>query len=306
MIWLVTALAAPPAGAWDLALPDTVQVNGATARLTDLAGGPVPPAAADMVVHAGGRPGTSVTISRQTLLRHLVARGLAGGVRFRGAEDCVLVFAGGQVAGGELAEAVRAVLQALVPASHPGAPDSWFELELPDSELAADEGWTVRCLRTEPLAPGRNPVRCELADAGRRTAFSVTAILHRYGEVAEARVAVGRNQTLLAEHFRWDWRDLAGVRGRPVVGREALGGTSAARSLAPGDMLLLQDLKATPVVRRGDPVELWLMRGGLAVRVTATARQEGCVGQVIPVRNSLSGQLVNARVAAPGVVEWRN
>jgi flagella basal body P-ring formation protein FlgA len=164
----------------------------------------------------------------------------------------------------------------------------------------------VRRLRAAPLAPGRNPVRCELVSGSGTFPFSVTAVLHAYGEVATARAPVRRGEVLLPDRFAWEWRDLAGVRGTAVVGREALAGASAGRSLAAGDLLLTGDLVATPVVRSGDRVELRVVRGGVAVRTMATARQAGCLGQTIPVRNELTRQLVNARIAGPGVVEWRN
>jgi len=299
-------LVTTPAVAWNLDLPDTAIVAGATARLSDLAIGPLPEAAADMTVESGGRPGTYRTVSRQAILRRLVTAGLARGVHMRGADRCVVIFAGAEVHAGELSEAARAAIRRLVPAPLSGAPDTWFELEMPRRELAAADGWTVRCLRNEPLEPGRNAVRCELVDDLQATSFSVTAVLHSYGELATARMAVPRNQPLLTEHFSWQWQDLAGVRGDPIVGRQALPGASAVRNLTAGDVLMERDLKATPVVRSGDLVELWLVRGGTAVRVQARARQGGCLGQIIPVRNELTGQLVNARVAAPGVVEWRN
>ena len=39
--------------------------------------------------------------------------------------------------------------------------------------------------------------------------------------------------------------------------------------------------------------------------VRALARQAGCLGQIIPVRNEMNGRLVNARVLGSGSVEWR-
>ena len=48
-----------------------------------------------------------------------------------------------------------------------------------------------------------------------------------------------------------------------------------------------------------------MIRGSVAVTLRCVARQPGTLGQTIPVRNELNGQLVNARVAGPGLVEWR-
>ncbi|MBE0565209.1 MAG: hypothetical protein IH621_04565, partial [Krumholzibacteria bacterium] len=66
-----SVLLAAPAVGWDLVLPDTVFVAGTVATVADLAAGPVPAAAATVVVQAGGVPGTSLTVSRRGVLRHL-------------------------------------------------------------------------------------------------------------------------------------------------------------------------------------------------------------------------------------------
>ena len=73
-----------------------------------------------------------------------------------------------------------------------------------------------------------------------------------------------------------------------------------------GDQLRAGDLKPIPAIRAGDMVDLEIQRGGLTVTVRGLARQAGCLGQTIPVRNELNGRLVNARVKGPGLVEWRN
>ena len=82
-------------------------------------------------------------------------------------------------------------------------------------------------------------------------------------------------------------------------------GASPTRNLKAGDYLRQSDLKETPIILAGDSVELRVNRGQVVVSVRALARQNGCLGQTIPVRNELTGRLVNARVAGPGLVEWR-
>ncbi|MFN2371920.1 MAG: flagellar basal body P-ring formation chaperone FlgA [Candidatus Krumholzibacteriia bacterium] len=299
-------LGSAPAGAWDLVLPDTVTVAGTTATVADLARGPVPAAVAPVVVHAGGVPGTCVTVSDRGVLRRLVSAGVAGGVRMRGAGECVVVFAGRLVGTDELHEAARRAVQPLVPAARPGAPDSWFELELPARQLpAAAAGWQLEVRRTQPLEPGRNTVRFELVAGQRREAFPGAVVLHAYAEVPTARLAVPREAPLAEDQFTWTWQDLAELPTGAVSGRESLAGAAVARTLAAGDALRSSDLREIPLVRAGDPVDLRVVRGGVAVTVRCTARQPGCLGQTIPVRNELNGRLVNARVAGPGLVEWR-
>ena len=305
-VLLAAALAAAPAAAWNLTLPDTVLVTGTTATVADLAVGPVPATVAGVVVQAGGVPGTAVTVSRRAVLRHLVSAGVAGGVRLLGADQCVVVFSGQLISTGDLHEAVRAAVQPLVPPPRPGAPDSWFELELPERDLpAAGADWQVVVRRSQPLEPGRNAVRCELTDGPGSEAFPATVILHAYDEVATARLTVDREAPLAADQFNWTWQDLAALPSGLAVGRDCLEGASSARSLAAGDGLRASDLRDTPVIRAGDVVDLRVIRGSVAVTVRCTARQPGSLGQTIPVRNELNGQLVNARVAGPGLVEWR-
>lgn len=303
---LATVLASAPAAAWNLTLPDTVLVSGTKVTVADLATGPVPAAAAAVVVQAGGLPGTAVTVSRRTVLRHLVSAGVAGGVRLLGADQCVVVFAGHLVSTAELHEAVRVAVQPLVPAPRPGAPDSWFELELSERDLpSAGADWDVVVRRSQVLEPGRNAVRCELTDGQHGEFFPATVVLHVYDEVATARLTVDREAPLAEDQFNWTWQDLAVVPSGLAVGRESLAGASAARSLTAGDGLRCSDLRDTPVIRAGDLVDLRVIRGSVAVTLRCVARQPGTLGQTIPVRNELNGQLVNARVAGPGLVEWR-
>ncbi len=304
---LVLALAASaPARAWNLDLAPTVTVDAQRVTVADLATGPVPAAAGAVVVLGGGEPGTSTAVSQRLVLRHLVSAGLAAGVRMGGATECTIVFAGRQVATGDLQEAARRALQPLVPAPLAGAPAPWFELDLPARDLpTARDTWQILVQRTQPLEPGRNAVRFLLDDGGQRSAFPGTVILHAYDEIATARLPIDRDMPLDAGLFTWQWQDLATAPQGAAVGRAALAGASAGRTLAAGDLLRTSDLRETPLIRAGDPVDLTVTRGGVAITLRCTARQAGTLGQTIPVRNELNGQLVNARVAGPGLVEWR-
>ena len=308
MLTLLTTLAAAAAGAapaWNLVLGAEATVSGETVTLADVAVAPVPADLADLVVLASGRPGHTATVTRRGILRKLVSHGRAAGVRLSGAEACRVTFAGQRISSEQLHESVRRALQPLVPTPAPGAPATWFELDLPDRPLAAGEDWDVNVDRHEPLAPGRNFVRVELVRAGRSEAVSATVILHSFQEVATTRRDIGRDDVLLADMFAWQWRDQAEVDQGVALGRQAVIGRSASRDVGSGKLLRTADLKDTPLVTAGEPVELQVIRGNVAVTVRAFARQAGCLGQIIPVRNELTGRLVNAKIAGPGLVEWR-
>ena len=305
IVVLVTAGPVLGAGTWNLVLPDTVVLDHDVATLKDVADGPVPVAVRDLVIRAGLKSNSVVMVSRQDILRRLVTVGLARGVRLRGASHSHLIFAGRELDVGEIHQEVRRVIQPLVPSSYPGAPDSWIELDLPKIELAAAGSWRVETDRTEMIDPGRNLIRISVVNGDRQESFPVAVTLHQFGEVGLINHDLKRDMPLEEDMFNWQWRDLADLDHGLAVDRTSIQGASPTRNLKTGDYLRQSDLKETPIILAGDSVELRINRGQVAVAVRALARQNGCLGQTIPVRNELTGRLVNARVAGPGLVEWR-
>lgn len=293
------------AGIWNLALPDTAVVSSGVITLGDLAEGPLPPGVRDLVVRAGMEPNTVVSISRQDVLRRLVSAGLSSGVRMTGASQSRIIVSGRELSLQELETEVRRSIQKLVPPTVTGAPAAWFEMDLPNLELSADGEWNVELDRHQLLDPGRNLVRVLVVDGKREEAFAVPVTLHLFGEVAHIQNDMDRDQSLTSELFNWEWRDLAETDKALAVGRESIKGCSSARGLKAGRFLREADLKETPVIQAGDTVDLRVRRGQVCVTVRAVARQDGCLGQNIPVRSELTGRLVNARVSGPGFVEWR-
>lgn len=306
LLMLSTALLAPaPAPAWVVDLPDSLSAGTGLVRLRDLSLTPVLPEAADIVIADGGAPGETTLVTRQGVLRRLVVAGLAATVQLTGATRCVIRFGGGNLAPETLQVEAERVVARLLPAAPEGAPAVWASVTLPSGSLSAAGAWVLECERREPLPAGRSQLRLVLKDGWQSRDLPVTVVVHAPGELAVARLGVQRDQPLDEGQFEWRWTDLSEIPGGMVVSRAQLANASAARTMRAGDPLRTSDLKPTPVIRAGDPVELIVQRGSVAVSVRATARQAGCLGQTIPVRNELTGRLVNARVAGPGTVEWR-
>lgn len=294
-----------PAAAWVCCLPDTATVTGEVARLGDLARGDVPAAAAKLVILSGGQPGTVMPVSRQAVLRCLVGAGLAAGVSFSGAVQSHVRFAGRQLEAAELGAAMKALLDPLVPPAQEGAPAPWYELEPPTGGVTVSGAWELQLRQLGWLVPGRNQIRFSIIDDLGAADLGAGVVFHACEEVARVQRPIRRDEVLQPDMFQWEWADLAEGRQERVMGRGALADACAARALTPGQYLQEQDIKPVPVVRSGDAVDLQVVRGSVEVTVKAQARREGCVGQTIPVRNELTGKLVNARVIGPGTVEWR-
>ena len=302
---VAAVLAASPVLAWELVLPDSVMVRGPVVRLGEIADGPIPTAVKDLVLQNGRRPGTVESISRRTLLRRLVTNGLAAGVRFQGAENCRVFASGREIPASDLAQEIRSVVQDLVPLVRPGAPASWFEVQIPEIPVYLADHPLVSLNGNQSLEPGRNQVWVRIEVQGRIQEVPVGVTLHSFAEIAQVKKPIRRDVPLHPEMFNWEWKDQAFEAGDPALDRDVVLGFNSARSLAPGEFLRSSDMKPTPLVRVGDPVELIIVRGPVSATVRAYARQSGSMGETIPVRNELTGRLVNARVAGPGQVEWR-
>lgn len=287
---------------WTLDLPDSVVVHATTVRVADLARGPVPDAAGQVVVAAGGRPGAVIEITGRAILRRLVMAGAASGVSLAGAEHCRIVFAGGALTGATLRQRVADYLRQYIPSEVPDAPPSWLELELPEVQIMVGDLWDVSWPQPRPLVAGRNLLTLRIQSGESSQRLSVAAILHAYGRVASPMRSVLRGQAADPAAVQWQWTDLAMVQPGLVTDPRAMQDRQFARDLEPGEILAQRDLAPQPLVRRGEMVDLVLRRGNVSAILRVECRQDGILDQTVSVRNPLTNSLMVARVAAPGVV----
>jgi flagella basal body P-ring formation protein FlgA len=290
--------------AWTVDLQEAMTLPARPVKLADLVPGPVPESAGQTVVAAAGRPGEQHTITRNLVLRRLVEAQLADGVRFTGATACRVTFGGSQLATSAVSGRVVEQLQTWLPEASEESPPSWCEIILPEASLTVATEWHVELIKPRPLQPGRNLLGVRLVDGQRSTRLNATIICHCFGQVPRAIQDIEQGAALAETQFQWEWTDLAQLPHGVVCGRKELVGQSARRAVAAGTQLRQADLRETPLVRKGQKIDLRLFRQGVTVVVRATARQDGCRGKIITVRNELNGELMTGRVAGPGLVEW--
>jgi flagella basal body P-ring formation protein FlgA len=87
-----------------------------------------------------------------------------------------------------------------------------------------------------------------------------------------------------------------------VPDRSGLVGMVARRTLLPGRPVPVVAVAAPDLIPRGAPVELVFREGGLTILAQATSLEAGSAGDVIRVRNTDSGLIVNAVVQPDGTV----
>ena len=81
---------------------------------------------------------------------------------------------------------------------------------------------------------------------------------------------------------------------------ESLTGRIARTRLAQGSTLSAEMLTSPNVVKRGDVMEVWVYRGGLALKARATAQKDGAVGESIPCKLDRSTAPFMVRIDAAG------
>jgi len=306
MVLLLIILAALPVTtlAWTLELSPAATVPVKPVKLADVVVKPVPERAAAIILVGAGTPGTTCSVDRRLILRKLVEAGQSDGVRFAGAAQCRISFAGCRLNHSELERRVRQTLQSWLPDAEPAAPPSWCEIKLPHLDLTVENEWSLELVSPRQLKPGRNLLQARITGPSRASRFTVTVLCHVFGEVGRANGRILSGTELNQELFTWEWQDLSQIGHGVVVGRASLQATSARRDISIGDLLRRADLKQTPIIRQGQPVDLVLRQGAVQVKVRGTARQDGLMNQTITVRNQLTGRLVTGRVIGPGLVAW--
>lgn len=87
-----------------------------------------------------------------------------------------------------------------------------------------------------------------------------------------------------------------------VAGPELLIGKVARRTLLPGQPITINAVESPKLVRRGVPVRLVFVEGGLTIITYAEPMQSGSAGEVIRVRNTESGTVITGVVQPDGSI----
>jgi flagella basal body P-ring formation protein FlgA len=161
------------------------------------------------------------------------------------------------------------------------------------------------CQRIEPyLLPGTRlwgrtsiGVRC-LEGATWTVSLPVTVTVRGPAVVAAEPIAAGSPATTAA--VRIEEVELTRESGTPVTDPEQLMGKTFTRSIAAGQVLRLESLRATPTVVAGDPVRIDMVGKGFVIQSEGQALSAGAEGQPLRVRTE-SGRIVSGTLKGRAV-----
>lgn len=145
-------------------------------------------------------------------------------------------------------------------------------------------------LRFAAVCPGHDDARAE---------FVVRAELTAHVAVATAAVAAGR--PIAAQDVALERRPL-GAATAPTSDLDAVVGLSSRRALRAGQVIDTPALAAPVLVRRGAAVRIVARNGQVLVTAAGEALAAGRQGELIEVRNSATGKVIQARVTGSNEV----
>ncbi|NKN33182.1 flagellar basal body P-ring formation chaperone FlgA [Marichromatium bheemlicum] len=164
----------------------------------------------------------------------------------------------------------------------------------------------ARCARTPSasLAPGARTVGATTVNL-RCTepvpwSIFVPARVERYAQVLVVARPITRQQRLQAKDLRRERQALSSLSGGYFKELDAVIGMEARRALTPGQVLTSAHVAPRKLVERGQLVTIYSGSGGLMVRMSGEALEDGTAGQRIRVRNRSSRRIVEGYVEPSG------
>ncbi len=131
----------------------------------------------------------------------------------------------------------------------------------------------------------------------------VTAEIKQFQSVVVSQSSIPRRYVLQANHLILKEIDTTSLRSPFFTSTTQIIGWTTKRSISAGSVITASMLKAPLAVTKGNAVIIEAQRGSVTIRTSATALENGEIGQQIKVQNDRSGRIVRARVIAPGLVK---
>lgn len=121
--------------------------------------------------------------------------------------------------------------------------------------------------------------------------------------VTVARTAINRGEIIQAKHVMLAERRFSRVADIGISDLQSVIGQEACRYVENGGMLTPRDVRARPLVKRGDFVTVWVRQGDLVIKSVAKALRAGTYGEVVDVKNEATGEVFMVTVTGPQTAE---
>jgi flagella basal body P-ring formation protein FlgA len=147
------------------------------------------------------------------------------------------------------------------------------------------------------IAPGPQTFLVAAESDGKEQArFWVKAEVRVFEEVVVSSQPLVFNEVVAATDVRLERRDISLLNARPFYRIDDVVGQQVLRRISMNETLTQKNLDRPVLMRRGNAVMLLYETGVLRVETPGTAEENGRAGELIQVKNSVSGKILRGRV----------
>jgi flagella basal body P-ring formation protein FlgA len=183
--------------------------------------------------------------------------------------------------------------------------DAWdIEAELTEEQLSSlSSSPKVNVTGGRYLDAERVQFRVELGEEALKEIWKVTVRVTLPPMIVVARRELSRGELISKQ-------DVELVRGeaekgllKPLESLEDVVGKETTRGIAAGQPITEPSLRPVMLVQRGQVVTVYSRCGGVQIRITGRAKENGAHGDLVPVESLTSRETFHARVSGPQEVE---
>ena len=210
------------------------------------------------------------------------------------------------IGGAELAAVAEAALRARIDRwlEELGGGSLAFTCEIPNGLTLVDGAAQVSTARVSGSPPGPIVVAVVASvDGVPQRTITVRCETRWLAEVWVVQTPVVRHQVLDRTTVALEVREFTSVPRGLVPAAEDPAGWRAIRPLSPGTVLAAGTVERVPLVWKGRAVSIAAQAGPVWVSAPGVALEDGRLGDVVRVENSLSGYVLQARVVGADAVE---
>jgi flagella basal body P-ring formation protein FlgA len=123
------------------------------------------------------------------------------------------------------------------------------------------------------------------------------------GSILVATKNLSRGHIIKEEDICIEERELSTISGSPAMNSNIVIGKMLNSTIKAGDVITVNMLSIPPAIRKGENIVIIAKIGSIEVETNGIALNEGMIGEIISVQNSLSGKKFNAVIIENGKVE---
>jgi len=179
------------------------------------------------------------------------------------------------------------------------ADETWqVDVKLSDAQarLVPIDGQKIAVRGGQPPWTGAQKFEVASEDAARPGSFAVSAAVLKIPPIVVAARAVGRGDTIRSTDLKLQRAEAGADRADGFHAIEDVAGTEAAQAIPAGAVLQASLVRSPVMVRRGEVVTVYSRAAGIRIRVTARAREDAAMGELVTVESMSDRKTYTARV----------